>query len=212
MAAGNYVDNPVRVAGYFHCIVDLFGIFLAPPEISELSRKRGIQFCAGVVLQPAMLSIDRPAICAGRNSGSWLLRESRQPGDFPDNWLGSFFLAILLMGTAIRQRKTLGGQNVKEGLLTGGLYRIFRHPIYTGVILASLGVALVTRSWDGLLMFPLVFLLNMVQALIEEKFDIGVRFPGQHQEYKKRTGMFGPTWVWGIVMGLLVAASLLHFG
>jgi protein-S-isoprenylcysteine O-methyltransferase Ste14 len=123
-----------------------------------------------------------------------------------------FFLAILLMGTAIRQRKTLGGQNVKEGLLTGGLYRIFRHPIYTGVILASLGVALVTRSWDGLLMFPLVFLLNMVQALIEEKFDIGVRFPGQHQEYKKRTGMFGPTWVWGIVMGLLVAASLLHFG
>ena len=121
-------------------------------------------------------------------------------------------VAILIMGTTIRQRKTLGGQEIKEGLLTSGMYRYFRHPIYAGVILASLGVALVTFSWDGLLMVPVVFLANTVQALMEEKYDIGARFSAQYQEYKKQTRLFGPVWVSVILLGLLVAISVLHFG
>ena len=128
--------------------------------------------------------------------------------------LGWIFIvvAILLMGTAIRQRKTLGGQNVKEGLLTSGMYRYFRHPIYAGVILASLGVALVTLSWDGLLMVPVILVLNVAQAVMEERYDIGRRFSEQYQEYKKQTRLFGPVWVSIILLSLLVATSTLHFG
>ena len=121
-------------------------------------------------------------------------------------------MAILMMGTAIRQRKTLGGQNVKEGLLTSGMYRYFRHPIYAGVILASLGAALVTSSWDGLLMVPVVLLLNLVQAFIEERYDIGKRFSTQYQEYLQHTRLFGPIWAWLILLELLAVASILHVG
>lgn len=128
--------------------------------------------------------------------------------------LGWIFIvvAIFMMGTAIRQRKTLGGQNVKEGLLTSGIYRYFRHPIYTGVILASLGTALVTLSWDGLLMVPVILVLNVIQAVMEEGYDIGRRFSAQYQEYRKRTRLFGPVWAWAILLGLLVVISVLHFG
>ena len=122
--------------------------------------------------------------------------------------LGFIGVAILIIGMAIRQRKTLGGQNVKEGLLTTGVYRYFRHPLYAGVIWASLGTALVTSSWDGLLMVPVVILLNTVEAVMEEKYDIGRRFSAQYQEYRKRTRLFGPVWVWAIFLGCLLVVAI----
>jgi protein-S-isoprenylcysteine O-methyltransferase Ste14 len=119
--------------------------------------------------------------------------------------------AALIMRMAIRQRKTLGGQNVKEGLLTSGIYRYFRHPLYTGVIWVSLGVALVTLSWDGLLMVSVVLLFNTVQAVIEERFDIGKRFSSQYQEYRKRTRMFGPIWAWLTLLGCLLVVAIIPY-
>jgi protein-S-isoprenylcysteine O-methyltransferase Ste14 len=116
-------------------------------------------------------------------------------------------LIVLAAGVfiaSVRQRKTVGGENVKEGLLTTGVYRYARHPIYTGIIGISLAVALVFGTWDGLLMIPIIFLLNMAEALIEERYDIGARFPGEYREYRKRTRMFGPVWFWVIMAGILV--------
>lgn len=118
-------------------------------------------------------------------------------------------VAVLIMGMAMRQRKTVGGQNVKEGLLTSGVYRYSRHPIYAGVIGVSLGVALITLSWDGLLMVPAVALVNAGEAVIEERYDIGKRSPLQYQEYRKRTRMFGPVWVWAVPLGCLLVLAMI---
>ncbi len=63
-------------------------------------------------------------------------------------------LALVLFCVSVRQRKVLGLQDVRAGLLTSGAYRHFRHPIYAGMLWVSLGLALVTRNPDGLLMFP----------------------------------------------------------
>lgn len=117
--------------------------------------------------------------------------------------------AVFVVGMAVRQRKTVGGENVKAGLLTSGVYRYFRHPIYAGIIGASLGVALLTLSWDGLLMVPVVVGVNAIEAVVEERYDIGRRFPAEYQEYRKRTWMFGPPWVWGVVVGCLLAVSII---
>ncbi|HMD89191.1 MAG TPA: methyltransferase [Anaerolineaceae bacterium] len=119
--------------------------------------------------------------------------------------------AVLVMGMALRQRKTLGGQDVKEGLLTSGIYHYFRHPLYAGAIGVSLGLALVTLSWDGLLMVPVVFLANAVEAVIEERYDVGKRFPTQYQEYRKRTKMFGPIWAWAAILGCLLIAAIVPY-
>ncbi len=106
--------------------------------------------------------------------------------------------------TAVRQRKTVGGENVKEGLLISGIYRYARHPIYAGIIGISLGITLIFGTWDGLLMIPVIFLLNMTEALIEERYDIGVRFPDEYREYRKHTRVFGPVWFWGVLAVVLV--------
>jgi len=116
-------------------------------------------------------------------------------------------LAVLFWGVAVRQRKALGGQDVKEGLLTSGLYRYFRHPIYASIIWMSLGLALALGTWDGLLMFPAIFLVNAAEAFFEERYDVGVRFSSQYGEYRKRTRMFGPLWVWASLAGVLLAVA-----
>ena len=123
--------------------------------------------------------------------------------------VGIIGAAVLVKGMAVRQRKTVGGENVKEGLLTSGVYRYFRHPIYAGIIGVSLGVALLTLSWDGLLMVPLVGGVNLIEAVVEERYDVGRRFPMQYQEYKKRTRLFGPVWAWGIVVGCLLVVAII---
>jgi protein-S-isoprenylcysteine O-methyltransferase Ste14 len=114
----------------------------------------------------------------------------------------AFSLGVLLI--VVRKRKTVGGENVKEGLLTSGIYRYARHPIYAGIVGISLGIALAFGTWDGLLMIPVILLLNMAEALNEERYDIGVRFPDEYREYRKRTRMFGPFWFWGNLAGILV--------
>jgi protein-S-isoprenylcysteine O-methyltransferase Ste14 len=124
--------------------------------------------------------------------------------------IGSILIGIyLLIGiVAVRQRKALGGQDVKAGLLTTGLYKYFRHPIYAAIIWGCLGAALVLGTWDGLLMIPFVFLLNAAEAFLEEHFDVGVRFADQYSEYRKKTRMFGPIWLWASLAAVLVAVPL----
>jgi protein-S-isoprenylcysteine O-methyltransferase Ste14 len=116
-------------------------------------------------------------------------------------------LGIALFIASVRQRKTVGGENVKEGLLTGGVYRIARHPIYAGIVMVSFGLALALRTWDGLLMVPLVWLVNAAEAAIEEIFDIGARFPAEYAEYRKQTGMFGPVSLWAGLLALLAGLA-----
>jgi protein-S-isoprenylcysteine O-methyltransferase Ste14 len=111
---------------------------------------------------------------------------------------------LLLLVTLVR-RKALGGQDVKEGLLTSGIYRYFRHPIYTGIVWIALGFPLTTQNLDGLLMFPGVFLANIAQATVEERWDVGVRFPTEYGDYRRNTRMFGPVWLWGALVGMLLA-------
>jgi protein-S-isoprenylcysteine O-methyltransferase Ste14 len=147
----------------------------------------GLPSDPGVISPPAFL--ENPAIRIG----------------FPVAGLLLIGLTALGLFVVVRQRKTVGGEVVKQGLLTSGIYRYFRHPIYAGIVWVSLGVALVFGTWDGLLMIPVILLVNLAEALVEEKFDIGVRFPSEYREYRKRTRMFGPIWLWAGLAGILLA-------
>jgi len=104
----------------------------------------------------------------------------------------------------LRQRKVIGSQAVREGLLTSGCYRYFRHPIYTGIIWISLGLPLVMRNLDGLLMFPAIFVIHLAAAIIEERNDMCVKFREQYQAYKQTTRMFGPIWLWSVVVVIIL--------
>jgi len=117
-------------------------------------------------------------------------------------------LGIALFIISVGQRKVLGLQDVRAGLLTSGAYRYFRHPIYAGILWVSLGLALITRNPDGLVMFPGLLGVFIMQALIEEKYDMGVRFHEQYRDYRHTTRMFGPAWLWsGVVVTILLIAG-----
>ena len=126
-------------------------------------------------------------------------------------------VALILFGlvifiVSVRRRKTVGGENVKEGLLTTGIYSFARHPIYAGIVSVSFGLALALGTWDGLLMVPVVWLVNAAEGVIEELVDIGRRFPAEYAEYRKQTGMFGPISLWAALLvflaGLAIAGSI----
>jgi protein-S-isoprenylcysteine O-methyltransferase Ste14 len=119
--------------------------------------------------------------------------------------------AVAMLVVAVIRRKALGGQDVKEGLLTSGIYRYSRHPTYTGITWISLGLPLTTRNLDGLLMFPGVFLANVAQAAAEERWDVGARFQTEYQEYRKRTQMLGPLWFWVALIGILLALAVVPY-
>jgi protein-S-isoprenylcysteine O-methyltransferase Ste14 len=110
----------------------------------------------------------------------------------------------LLVYTVVR-RNAIGGQDTGGMLLTSGIYAFSRHPIYFGIILIALGISIMRMNIDGMLVFPIVFIVNVVQAKLEEVYDVGERFKDEYEHYRKQTRMFGPLWFWVLVLLLLLA-------
>ena len=77
-------------------------------------------------------------------------------------------------------------------LVTSGPYRLIRHPIYTGIILAMLGSALASPAWLVVLVIFTVMFVWRVH--VEEKLMMQ-QFPDTYPQYKKRTWALVP-YVW----------------
>jgi protein-S-isoprenylcysteine O-methyltransferase Ste14 len=105
----------------------------------------------------------------------------------------SVVFLIVGLGIAIVARRTLAGNwsNVAElkvdhELITTGIYRYVRHPIYTGVLLMMIGTVLVSGTTSVLLIFLVlvgVFWFNITQ---EEKL-LTEYFPNAYPAYKQRS-------------------------
>lgn len=82
--------------------------------------------------------------------------------------------------------------SIKEGhvLITGGPYRVVRHPMYSSMILVVLGSGLLADN--SLMIVSTVFLglVYYLRARKEEEF-LGQEFPG-YRDYVKRTKMLVP--------------------
>lgn len=75
-------------------------------------------------------------------------------------------------------------------LIESGLYRYFRHPIYSGIILCTLSFAFASLNGWRLIITVLLFILFYFKARYEEKRLIQV-FP-EYEEYQKKSWMFFP--------------------
>ena len=78
-------------------------------------------------------------------------------------------------------------------LVTTGPYAYVRHPIYTGIMLATLGTALVGTIF-GIVMFIVICVIFALRIGKEEKLMLEL-FPRQYPEYQKRTKRLVP-FVW----------------
>jgi protein-S-isoprenylcysteine O-methyltransferase Ste14 len=112
-------------------------------------------------------------------------------------WLG-VALTGMGVGLAIWARWNLGGNwsdkvvlKVDHELIRSGPYAYLRHPIYTGVLLAVFGTALVIGEWRGIAALILLGTSYFVKAAREEKI-LAANFGDAFAEYKRRTGFFLP--------------------
>jgi protein-S-isoprenylcysteine O-methyltransferase Ste14 len=65
-------------------------------------------------------------------------------------------LAVAGVAAVIRHRTTIVPHHRVATLLTGGAYGLSRNPMYTGLAIAYLGLALLLDSWWTLALWPLV--------------------------------------------------------
>ena len=119
------------------------------------------------------------------------------PGDL---WVQELGVAITLagIGVAIWARSYLGRNwssavTVKVGheLVRSGPYRFVRHPIYSGLLLALVGTALVRGTVCGFVALALVYAAWKIKSSLEERMMIAT-FGAEYLEYARTTGAILP--------------------
>jgi protein-S-isoprenylcysteine O-methyltransferase Ste14 len=113
---------------------------------------------------------------------------------------GAVGLFVVLIGVsfAIWARLQLGGNwsaavSVKEGhtLIRQGPYTIVRHPIYSGLLLSLLGVAVIAGQVRGLLGVGVFFLALWLKSSMEERFMLE-EFGAEYRSYQQRVKALVP--------------------
>lgn len=116
-----------------------------------------------------------------------------------DPWLAAIGLALFALGLgfAVWARLHIGHnwgtpmtEKAEPELVTSGPYRLVRHPIYSGILVAGLGTA-VALSWMWLPVFALAGIYLIYSATVEERY-LTEQFPEGYPPYKRATKMLVP--------------------
>jgi protein-S-isoprenylcysteine O-methyltransferase Ste14 len=102
--------------------------------------------------------------------------------------LAALGLALAFAGVAavIRHRTTIVPHHPVATLLTGGAYRLSRNPMYTGLAIAYLGLALLFGSWWPLALWPLVIVTMRQLVIRPEEQYLTDRFGQTYTDYQSR--------------------------
>jgi protein-S-isoprenylcysteine O-methyltransferase Ste14 len=102
--------------------------------------------------------------------------------------LAALGLALNFAGVAavIRHRTTIVPHHPVATLLTGGAYRLSRNPMYTGLAIAYLGLALLFGSWWPLALWPLVIVAVRYLVIRPEEEYLTQRFGQTYTDYQSR--------------------------
>jgi protein-S-isoprenylcysteine O-methyltransferase Ste14 len=102
-------------------------------------------------------------------------------------------LLLTVWARAYLGRNWSGTITIKEDheLITGGPYSLVRHPIYTGLLLAFIGVALARGEWRGILGVLIAAAAFWRKLRIEERW-MRERFGDKYQTYSQRVSALIP--------------------
>ena len=168
-------------------IVATFNLLIKVWIVSEVglllfthTRKNG-----GALRDRGSLLLLWPAIWLAIVAGGWYSGRHPHTMFHGAHWLFAVALVLLIAGLILRWTAilTLGrafsvnvairaGQTVKQD----GVYRLVRHPSYTGMLLCILGVAVSTRNWIGLLIIiapitaALLYRIHVEEAALSGAF------------------------------------------
>lgn len=116
------------------------------------------------------------------------------------SWIAVIGLMLTYAGSALAiwARWNLGSNwssrvslKVDHELIRSGPYAWFRHPIYSGMLLAVIGTAIVIGEWRGLLAIVIVGIGHSLKAKREEALMLAT-FGDKYQAYRQQTGFLLP--------------------
>ena len=106
--------------------------------------------------------------------------------------IGSCGLLIILLGI-VNLNENLSpfpSPRKNSSLISRGIYRYVRHPIYSGILICLAAYAIYDGSPERLLITALLGVVLYLKSNFEEHLLVK-RFP-KYSEYQKRTGRFFP--------------------
>lgn len=103
------------------------------------------------------------------------------------------WISIVLIGTAfvLIAWGWLQIYRARGSMVTGGIYRIIRHPQYLGLILMILGFNVQWPTFPTLVMAPILILMYLRLARVEER-ELAEEFGTVYEVYRKRVPAFMP--------------------
>jgi protein-S-isoprenylcysteine O-methyltransferase Ste14 len=142
---------------------------------------------------------------AARYAGEQFGRIGEPPSWALAPWAGWAATLVVVAGLAFAwwARLTLGDLwsgtvTRKEGhvIVETGPYRLVRHPIYTGLIVALFAIAIQLGAVTSLLGVAVITFSFWMKARLEERFLSGELGPA-YADYRRRTPMLAPFWPTG---------------
>ena len=113
---------------------------------------------------------------------------------FPVQTLMPVAIALIVAGFsifAIGAFQIYSAKIRKSGMVKTGIYKIFRHPQYTGLILFSIGFLLIWGRFIAYIAFFLMIFLYYFLAKNEEKICLN-QFGKEYEDYMKKTYFLFP--------------------
>ncbi|MDX1798061.1 MAG: methyltransferase, partial [Candidatus Lokiarchaeia archaeon] len=74
-----------------------------------------------------------------------------------------------------------------SNLITNGIFKLIRHPIYSSWGIMFLGLAIISDSLISLIISPLILILLEIHAIIEEKLILIPKYGKIYENYKEKT-------------------------
>jgi protein-S-isoprenylcysteine O-methyltransferase Ste14 len=117
-----------------------------------------------------------------------------------ETWIawGGIALTSLGVALAIWARYCLGQYwssrvTLKEGhrVIRSGPYAFVRHPIYSGMLLAAIGTAVVIGEWRGVIAVIVMFIAHSLKAFREEAL-LTTELGEEYASYRSGTGFLLP--------------------
>ena len=97
-------------------------------------------------------------------------------------------IAVILYCAWIFRKRNINIEPWKKTshLITSGIYRFSRNPIYLSFVIVGLGAAFAANSiWIALLMVPLVLIINRI-VIAKEELYLEEKFGDEYRSYKKQ--------------------------
>lgn len=112
----------------------------------------------------------------------------------PDYLRVSMAAGVLILAWYLARKgmkAVFGSQRSEPGVIDSGVFKLVRHPIYTGAILFYLGASLITLSIASALFLVPIITFYILIARYEERI-LAEEFGEDYLTYKKKTGMLFP--------------------